>query len=162
MQQHSDEGPAAWRSCRWCSVAQGRRGGSGLIAGLLTAEGAFGGHSLAPGVRYWGASPQVNQSRRRPGIVRRRSSSPSSSSPSRWQQHAEHWNCQTDTTDSQVSLTLPSSFPSSLSSTLTHPPPPPPLSSSHTHSILSVSVQSISTSCTPPQPCPSPREILPR
>jgi len=84
-QQHVDEGPATWVGSRWCAVAPGRSAGSGLIAGILTAfwcisrcqaelrrphasAGGFGSALL-------GSSPQVNQSRRRrPGIVRRRSS----------------------------------------------------------------------------------------
>ena len=100
-------------------TGKARRVGShrGSPHSILVHVKVFGGHSLAPGVRYWGARPQVNQSRRRPGIVRRRSS---------WQARTLELRevaspRQTDT-DSVVShsLTLPSSFPSSLSSTHIH------------------------------------------
>jgi hypothetical protein len=95
-------------------VAQGRCSGSGLIAGLLTAivvhVKVFGGQSLAPGVRYWGARPQVNQSRRR-RVVSRDRKTQVQLAEGRTLELPVHSRAPPDRhTDSQVSLSHSSTF----------------------------------------------------
>lgn len=119
-------------------TGKARRVGShrGSPHSILVHVKVFGGHSLAPGVRYWGARPQVNQSRRRPGIVRRRSS---------WQARTLELRA---ASPRRPTLTLLSLSLFHLLSHLHSPPhtSTPPLASSssspssHNHSILCKSV----------------------